>query len=237
MIFGTAALHPVIDLAFAIFTAFLMGSLSEYWVHRLMHTHGFKKDIHEGHHILGFSQGVWPEFWVYYRPALPFVPAGFLLSTWAGIGGILGSLAFALFAAVSHQLSHERPSLLIWQRTPVHHLHHRHDETEYNFGISTEIWDHVFGTFRAHEFFKSELPFIRTLSEISWKMPPDAEWWENQRAVAPIQRDHPALNGYKQLIEEKFHEDGGIGHLSSDETLAFVAALPRQVNSTFISAN
>src|SRR2546426_11148320 len=103
---------PVWLIAFLI--AFIVGTLVEYWVHRMMHSFLLKKK-HAEHHRDGWGQGWLGEFWDYFSGTLLVLPAGFL---WpgearieAGIGFAAGGLFYAMFAAYSHQLQHEKPEL------------------------------------------------------------------------------------------------------------------------------
>jgi sterol desaturase/sphingolipid hydroxylase (fatty acid hydroxylase superfamily) len=127
--------------------ALLVGTLVEYWGHRCMHTWLLKKK-HALHHRDGWGQGWLGEFWDYFVGTLPILWVGFLHSVEAGIGFAAGGLVYAMFAAYSHQLQHERPELCFWLKRPVHHLHHYHHLWHYNFGISLDLWDRVFGTYK-----------------------------------------------------------------------------------------
>ena len=65
-----------------------------------------------------------------------------------GIGMIAGGSFYAAFAAYAHQVQHERPELTIWMRRPVHYIHHVHSMWHHNYGISFDLWDRVFGTYK-----------------------------------------------------------------------------------------
>jgi sterol desaturase/sphingolipid hydroxylase (fatty acid hydroxylase superfamily) len=136
--------------------AFLIGTLVEYFVHRLMHWRILLGRKHTEHHKDGTGQGWLGEFWDYFVGALTaMVPV--LLLAWAlglpaaGIGFAAGGTLYAAFAAYAHQAQHDRPELVFWMRRPVHHLHHAHQMWRHNFGISLDWWDHVFGTYKAVE--------------------------------------------------------------------------------------
>jgi sterol desaturase/sphingolipid hydroxylase (fatty acid hydroxylase superfamily) len=134
----------------AFFIALVVGTLVEYWVHRWMHSWLLKKK-HALHHRDGWGQGWLGEFWDYFVGTLPILAAGFLYSVEAGIGFAAGGLFYASWAAYSHQLQHERPELCFWLKRPVHYLHHHHHMWHYNFGISLDLWDRVFGTYKEVE--------------------------------------------------------------------------------------
>lgn len=149
---------PVWLLAFL--TALFFGTLVEYWGHRLMHAWLLKKK-HAEHHRDGWGQGWLGEFFDYAVGTLPILPLGFLYSMEAGFGFMAGGLTFAAFAAYSHQLQHEKPELCFWMPRPVHYLHHYKHMWKTNFGISTDIWDRVFGTYQ----------------RVEWAPPPRRSWW------------------------------------------------------------
>ena len=63
-------------------------------------------------------------------------------------GFAAGGLFYACFAAYSHQLQHEKPELCFWLPRPVHYIHHHEKMWHHNFGISIDLWDRVFGTYK-----------------------------------------------------------------------------------------
>ncbi|HXK20584.1 MAG TPA: sterol desaturase family protein, partial [Polyangiaceae bacterium] len=91
--------------------------------------------------IAGYTGGSWPIF-----------PLGFLYSVQAGMGFALGALCYAVFAAYAHELQHQYPECCFWLRRPVHHLHHAEKMWHHNFGITFDIWDRVFGTYRPSDY-------------------------------------------------------------------------------------
>ena len=83
------------------------------------------------------------------------------LATWGLLGlvlsaGVASLLVFGLYAgynyfALVHHLQHHHGKDLaclayLRRRERLHHLHHRRQVV--NFGISTTMWDHLFGTFQ-----------------------------------------------------------------------------------------
>jgi sterol desaturase/sphingolipid hydroxylase (fatty acid hydroxylase superfamily) len=132
--------------------ALFLGTLVEYWGHRLMHAWLLRKK-HAEHHRDGWGQGWLGEFFDYVVGAVPILAIGFAALYWwvsleAAIGLAGGGVAYACFAAYSHQLQHEQPDLCFWLRKPVHYLHHREHMWKNNFGISISLWDHVFRTYK-----------------------------------------------------------------------------------------
>jgi sterol desaturase/sphingolipid hydroxylase (fatty acid hydroxylase superfamily) len=132
--------------AFAL--AVLLGTFAEYWGHRFMHRWLLRKR-HARHHQKNVGQGWTGEFFDYFTGTAILLWLGFLYSVEAGIGFVAGGVAYAAWAAYSHQLQHEHPELCFWLPRPVHYLHHAHHLWHYNFGISFDFWDRVFGTYKA----------------------------------------------------------------------------------------
>ena len=131
----------------AFLIALVLASLVEYWGHRAMHTFLLRKK-HAEHHRDNDGQGWLGEFWDYFIGTVPLMWFGFLWSVEVGVGFAAGGLLFACWAAYSHQIQHENPELVFWLRRPVHHLHHRDKLWKHNFGISSGLWDRVFGTYK-----------------------------------------------------------------------------------------
>lgn len=130
--------------------ALFVGTLVEYWGHRLMHFWLLRKR-HAEHHKLGTGQGWLWEFRDYFLGTCWIMPLGFLVTFEAGVGFLAGALCYCAFAAYAHQLQHETPELCFWLPRPVHYLHHAKHMWKCNFGISIDIWDRVFGTYQAVE--------------------------------------------------------------------------------------
>ncbi|WP_019506258.1 sterol desaturase family protein [Pleurocapsa sp. PCC 7319] len=145
-------------LIFCFLLAFIWSSFIEYWLHRLMHIYPrFGRDIipHYRHHKENSAQGVIPEF-KDYSMAVPSGLLAFLISVPVGISFILGSLVYAIFAAYAHQLQHENPTKCVWLKMPVHYVHHKYNQWDYNFGLAVDWWDKVFGTYKAVDWLTEE---------------------------------------------------------------------------------
>ena len=137
-------------VATALFT-FLLGTLVEYWGHRLMHMGRLLKKHHAKHHRLGSGQGWLGEFRAYGVPTAVVGLALWLIAPAVGTGWWLGGLMYAAIAAYAHQVQHEMPRHVWWSAQPQHAVHHYHQEWHHNFGITVAWWDRVFGTYKAHE--------------------------------------------------------------------------------------
>lgn len=142
-------LVQIFEALIALVVALVTGTLVEYGMHRLMHSGKMLGKKHAKHHQVGEGQGWLGEFKDYFLPSLIIIWVGFLYSISAGIGFAVGGTLYAAFAAYSHQLQHEHPELAFWLPRPVHYLHHHHKMWKHNFGISVDIWDRVFGTYKA----------------------------------------------------------------------------------------
>ncbi len=132
----------------AMLAAVIVGSLVEYWVHRAMHARLFLWKKHARHHQRGTAQGWFGEFRDYFIPSLTIAWFGFPFSWSAGFGFFTGALLYAALAAYAHQIQHDNPDRCFWLKAPGHHLHHHHKMWHHNFGILTDVWDRIFGTYR-----------------------------------------------------------------------------------------
>ena len=131
--------------------ALVLGTFVEYWGHRIMHQGKLLGKHHARHHQEGTGQGWLGEFRDYALPGLPLYLLAWWLGPDVGLGFSMGGIAYAAFAAYSHQLQHEAPHLVWWMVQPSHAVHHYHREWHHNFGITVAWWDRVFGTYRPHE--------------------------------------------------------------------------------------
>jgi sterol desaturase/sphingolipid hydroxylase (fatty acid hydroxylase superfamily) len=155
--------------------AFLLGSLAEYVVHRLMHKRILLGEIHTDHHAKGYGQGFIPEFKAYFIPALPTIVAALVLG-WLvaglfplGAGVAVGGLCYCAFAAYAHQVQHDFPELVWWMVRPVHTIHHTHKMWHHNFGIAFDIWDRVFCTYKKVEWTRPRPIEFRRFFQIHWR--------------------------------------------------------------------
>lgn len=139
-------------------TAWLVGSLVEYWGHRLMHGGWLLTRGHLEHHESNEAKGVWPEFLHYLKGTAVLMPWLFLHSVAAGSGWLAGGLLYGFFSAYGHQLQHDNPRACFWMpRMPVHWVHHRYGMDHANFGLALDWWDRAFGTYRRVRFDPAEL--------------------------------------------------------------------------------
>jgi sterol desaturase/sphingolipid hydroxylase (fatty acid hydroxylase superfamily) len=131
---------------------FVFASLVEYWGHRLMHSIRWGPGkTHREHHARGSAQGVLLEFYDYFVGSFWMMWPPFFVSLPAGMGWVIGANGFAVFSAFAHQLQHENPKKCFWMPRPVHYIHHTHNQWHHNFGMATDFWDRVFGTYKPME--------------------------------------------------------------------------------------
>lgn len=136
--------------------AFVLASLVEYWVHRLMHKPYKLGERHRDHHRRNEGQGVVWEFFDYLKGTVLIMGLLFFVSIEAGIGWFLGGLVYAAFSSYAHQLQHENPTKCFWMQMPVHYVHHKYGMWHHNFGLAVDWWDHVFGTYKLVDWLTEE---------------------------------------------------------------------------------
>lgn len=161
----------IVLIACSFLLALVVTSLIEYGTHRLMHAGALLGAHHAGHHRDGTGQGFWAELRTYMLPGpLVIVPPWFL-GVEIGIGWTSGCLVYAGFIAYAHQLQHDNPAACRWMPMPVHYVHHRDGMWHHNFGMSCDLWDRVFGTYKRVPF-GAERPIEgerRGAFEIQWR--------------------------------------------------------------------
>ncbi|PZV13795.1 MAG: fatty acid hydroxylase [Leptolyngbya sp.] len=151
--------------------AFVLASLVEYWVHRLMHKPLRLGERHRDHHRRNEAQGVVWEFLDYVKGTIILLVPMFFISLPAGIGWSLGALTYAAFSSYAHQLQHENPTKCFWMKMPVHYVHHKYNMWHHNFGLGVDWWDHIFGTYKAVEWLTED---EQTYAERSYL---ELKWW------------------------------------------------------------
>jgi len=143
---------------------FLMWTFAEYWLHRtLFH---WEPDTRWGPKMHFILHGV-HHTWVNDRFRLvmpPAVSAGVAVFFWLIFQGVAWVLSpalastwvycvFAGFAAgyinydmTHYYIHHFRPRSKRYKRLMAHHNNHHYNHPELKFGVSTTLWDRVFGT-------------------------------------------------------------------------------------------
>lgn len=130
--------------------AIVLGTLIEYLTHRFfLHSQlrHWMVRRHKMHHKEYVRYSVASEFVGFFPPAIPFLWVGFLHSAGAGLAFLAGAFVYVLAVALAHKWSHEAPHRLFWMSPAVHAAHHA-SSVRWNFGVVTNFWDRVFGTYR-----------------------------------------------------------------------------------------
>jgi sterol desaturase/sphingolipid hydroxylase (fatty acid hydroxylase superfamily) len=137
-------------IAMAVLAAGLLGSLVEYLAHRFyLHARRRTRVVrrHRMHHKTYVRYSLLSEFFGFFPAAVPFLWLGFLGGRTTGVAFAAGGAGYVLLVAACHKLSHQAPRWLFWLNPNLHALHHdRHPRC--NYGITTSLWDRVFGTYR-----------------------------------------------------------------------------------------
>lgn len=149
-------MDPII---FAAAGAFVLGavgwSLSEYWIHReLGHNPKLIKNIFGREHVAHHGKGD------YFAPtwkklgaavlvsAILIGPAVWIAGTVVGAAFVVGYVAFYLYYELLHRLEHVHEGFGAYGRwARRHHFHHHFHNPRMNHGVTSPIWDHVFGTY------------------------------------------------------------------------------------------
>ncbi len=128
--------HVGMSSDIALFVCGAVGwTIAEYLVHRFV-LHGFAPTEHRRHHanpdsaVLTIFWQIWSCF------ALVYLIAGGAFGA-----GTLVAYAWYLFV---HHCAHHGPDTLMVPLLRHHRIHHRFATR--NYGVSTTLWDHVFGT-------------------------------------------------------------------------------------------
>ena len=152
--------------------AFVLGcftwSFLEYVIHRWMgHDKRLRGNIfdreHTRHHVEGDYFAPW---WKKGLAAIAFLSLSAgpaiagdpeattrsMMSLWTGLAWAIGLVSFYLFYEVLHRLLHVHAGFSGYGRwARRHHFYHHFVDARYNHGVTSPIWDHVFGTYRTIE--------------------------------------------------------------------------------------
>lgn len=149
----------ILKAALAMFLGVLTWSLLEYCIHRwLGHDRRFRPNLFAKEHIRHHIEGD------YFAPAykkaaaalatitLTGVPAVLLAGLWPGLAYAAGLTSMYLAYELLHRLEHVhagRGPYGRWARK--HHFYHHFVDARYNHGVTSPVWDLVFGTYRTIE--------------------------------------------------------------------------------------
>jgi sterol desaturase/sphingolipid hydroxylase (fatty acid hydroxylase superfamily) len=135
----------------AMLGGFALWSLLEYWAHRTaLHHMPYFIPMHDQHHSAPLAYVGTPTwFSMLVLGATIFAPAWGAFGFNAGSGLFVGVSAGYFWYGSVHHLIHHRPNLFrlgILRSLRMRHLRHHYSPTIGNFGVTTALWDHVFGT-------------------------------------------------------------------------------------------
>lgn len=125
-------------------------TLAEYFIHRFVfHQVPVIAQLHEMHHaspgaligapiwssLSAFGFGVFVPLWW---------QAGFDIASGLTVGLTLGYLWYVFVHTAVHRWRLDPTSFLY--QAKLRHAHHHHGKQDRNFGVTSDFWDHVFGT-------------------------------------------------------------------------------------------
>lgn len=138
--------------------AVLLGALgwsfSEYWIHReLGHNPKLIHNPFGREHVVHHSQGnafaaTWKKLVVAVAIAgLLLAPAILVAGARLGSAFVCGYIAFYLYYELLHRLEHVHRGIGPYGRwARAHHFWHHFHNPRANHGVTSSLWDHVFGT-------------------------------------------------------------------------------------------
>jgi len=176
-------------MALAVLVSFVLLSLLEYLIHRwLLHNEIFYRHpvtarmwrhLHYAHHMSPTETGgmIGPPQYAIPVMLLVTLPLGWLIGGMAGAGG---AAAVGFWAILAYEYSHGYAHLVTEPGSPygrmlrhLHMLHHFHNEKG-NFGVTSPVFDFVFGTYYTDPAKVARCPTARNLgytSEVARRYP------------------------------------------------------------------
>lgn len=164
--------------------AFLLGVLgwtfAEYWLHRGWGHRGEAKNPFSVEHLAHHADLTY--FAPAYKKAIAAVAVvvvlGTLLYQFLGIPGIAAAVGFATMYVVYeviHRRLHSDPGDSRYGRwARRHHLYHHYRRPKLNHGVSSPIWDFVFGTLEVPDIVK-----VPRRNALPWMLDEDGELRED----------------------------------------------------------
>jgi len=131
-------------------------SFLEYVLHRwLGHDRRFQPNAFAAEHLRHHAEGN------YFAPSIKKAgaavavtavligPALWLAGPWHGVAYVVGFVGAYLGYEIFHRREHTHPGAFAWTRwLRAHHFHHHFADPKSNHGVTSPIWDLVFGTHR-----------------------------------------------------------------------------------------
>lgn len=143
-------------IVLAAFLGVLTWTLLEYLIHRWMgHDRRFRKSPfgveHVRHHIEGdYFAPSWKKVIIaVVASAILLMPATAIAGTMPGVAYVVGLIGFYGVYEVIHRLDHTHAGIGPYGRwSRRHHFHHHFVDARVNHGVTSPLWDIVFGTYR-----------------------------------------------------------------------------------------
>lgn len=134
-------------------------SFSEYWIHReLGHNPKKLNNIFGREHVAHHGKGnyfapTWKKLGAaVIASAILIGPAVLLAGPVIGSAFVGGFVAFYLYYELLHRMEHVHEGIGRYGRwARRHHFHHHFKNPRMNHGVTSPIWDHVFGTYEEPE--------------------------------------------------------------------------------------
>ncbi len=130
---------------------FVLWTLLEYILHRaVLHNKTYFAPMHAQHHASPLEYlGTPPWVSVLVLTGSLLVPvwwfSGFCVADGLTVGVMTGYWWYGLVHHIVHHHAH-RPSSVFFSRLRAWHMRHHYSPKRGNFGVTTRLWDHVFGT-------------------------------------------------------------------------------------------
>ncbi len=152
----------ILKVAIALFLGALTWSFLEYCIHRwLGHDRRFRPNPfakeHVRHHIEGdyFAPARKKAMAAVLAITATAIPAVLVAGLWPGLAYASGLTGFYLTYEAIHRLEHVKAGWGAYGRwARKHHFYHHFVDARYNHGVTSPIWDLVFGTYRTAEVIK-----------------------------------------------------------------------------------
>lgn len=162
---GVAVGAPLLAVATTFVAGFVAWTLTEYWLHRTAFHwepdtwwgpkfHFLVHGVHHVHHKDPYRLVMPPAvsltlavvfYGVFWAAAQGLALAGVDPSWhWSGYAGFV--LGYVVYDCMHYMLHHFRPRTRWMKQLRAHHMNHHHNHPELKFGVSSMVWDRVFGT-------------------------------------------------------------------------------------------
>ncbi len=150
--------------------ALVLSSFVEYWVHRLAHVGIVLKERHWTHHQENAADSWLRGSVQLMLGILPWTGwTGFPFGIAIGLVVLAAQVLYMALAVYAHELQHVYPDQVFWMKCPIHHVHHDEGRVHENFGLVTDVWDRIFGTYSAQHWRPTSAKIsLRKLTGIRW---------------------------------------------------------------------